>query len=151
MSLKPPTNPFSSTETSDEAADYYVLGGNHVGEAVAERLLANGHDVTVVTESSTETDLTGSATEADLTGVDGDASDLSTLEAAGVADASTVVVATRTDARNLLVAQLVRTQFDVPRVVVLTNHPDRMASIDDAGHDPVCATNAIADAIVGDL
>jgi trk system potassium uptake protein TrkA len=58
------------------------------------------------------------------------------------------VVATPFDARNLLVAGLVRTRFDVPRSVVLTNAPERVAAVSEAGHDPVRATAALSDALV---
>jgi trk system potassium uptake protein TrkA len=80
-------------------------------------------------------------------GLRGDPTDVLALEAAGVADASTVVVATRSDRRNLLIAQLVRTRFDVPRVVVLVNVPERLEPLAEAGHEPVCVTSALADVL----
>lgn len=134
--------PLSQLTTDEPDAEYAVLGDNHIGTAVARRLADLGHHVTVVSES-TDT--------VDGRGVQGDPTDLETLARADVADASTVVVATRTDSQNLLVAQLVRTHFDVATVVVLTNEPDRIETVEKAGHDPVCATSAIADAIVDDL
>jgi trk system potassium uptake protein TrkA len=133
---------FSRSTNEEPPVDYVVLGGNHVGEAVAKRLQTAGSTVRVVTEVPRETTLPS---------VDGDPAKLSTLEDATVADAGTVIVATDTDARNLLVAQLVRANFDVPRVFVLTNQPDRVDSVDAAGHEPVCATTAIADAVVEEL
>lgn len=142
MSLKAPMSPFSRSTNEESSVDYVVLGGNHVGEAVARRLQAAGHAVRVVTEAPRETALPS---------VDGDPAELSTLEEAAVADAGIVVVATDTDARNLLVAQLVRANFDVPHVYVLTNQPDRVDTVDDAGHEPICATSAIADAVVQEL
>jgi len=133
---------FTGPDTTEPDAEYYVLGGNHVGEAVASRLHASGHDVVVVTDAPTATDLRTMA---------GDPTDLSTLSALGLSDAATVLVATNSDARNLLVAQLVRTQFDVPRTVVLTNDPEQMDAVKAAGHEPICATSAIADALVEDV
>ncbi|WP_318567878.1 NAD-binding protein [Salinigranum marinum] len=122
-----------------EAADHYVLGGGRVGVAAARRLRAAGHDVGVVNELHCP---------AELPGRRGDPTDVGVLDDAGLSNAETVVVATRSDARNLLVAGLVRTRFDVPRVVVLTNAPDRVAAVAEAGHDPVCATAALSDALV---
>lgn len=133
---------FTGPDPTEPDAEYYVLGGNHVGEAVASRLHASGHDVVVVTDAPTATDLRTVA---------GDPTDLSTLMELGLSDAATVLVATNSDARNLLVAQLVRTQFDVPRTVVLTNDPEQMDVIQSAGHEPICATSAIADALVEDV
>lgn len=139
MSLKPLMRPFSRPTKDEPTADYAVLGGNHLGEAVANRLHAAGKRVCVVTESPSTTTLPS---------VEGDPTDLSTLEQAGVSEAKTVVVATTTDARNLLVAQLMRAHFDVARVVVLTNRPDNVTTVGDAGHEPLCATSIIADAVV---
>ncbi len=122
-----------------EDAACYVLGGGHVGTAVARRLRTDDHDVCVVDES---------CDPSEPVGFQGDPTDVRALEAAGVAGASTVVVATPSDRRNLLVAQLVRVHFDVPRVVVLANVPDRRDLLAEAGHEPVCATSALSDALV---
>lgn len=119
--------------------EYYVLGGGSVGQSMAERLRALGHSVTVVDEDHVV---------GDLPGKQGDPEDLRVLQAAGVSDTSTVVVATDQDGRNLLIAQLVRAHFDVPEVLVLVNDPDRHGLVARAGHEPVCATTALADALV---
>jgi Trk K+ transport system NAD-binding subunit len=142
MSIKPPMRPFTRSTNEEPVADYVVLGGNHVGEAVASRLQASGHDVVVVTDAPTSTDVRT---------LEGDPAELSTLVDLGLAEKSTVLVATRSDAQNLLVAQLVRANFDVLRTFVLTNRPDRASSVDAAGHEPICATTAIADAVVEEL
>jgi len=142
MTTQPPPNPFARPDPDEQPPAYYVLGGNHVGEAVARRLHDDGRDVAVITEGPTASDVRC---------IRGDPTELATLEAADVPDASTVVVAGRSDARNLLVAQLVRSNFEVPRVVVLTNDPDVLDPVDQAGHDPVCATTAIADAVHDEL
>jgi Trk K+ transport system NAD-binding subunit len=125
---------------SDEIDDHthYVLGGDHVGIAIAEQLQADGHHVTVVGESYEPNDIPRFA---------GDPSTLDVLTESGLRDASTVIVANRSDRRNLLVAQLVRTHFDVPRVVVLVNDPDRTALFAEAGHEPFCVTTILSAAV----
>jgi len=135
-------NPLSGATNAESPIDYVVLGGNHVGEAVASRLHAGGHDVVVVTDAPASTDLRT---------IEGDPTDPSTLVDLDLTEEVTVLVATPSDARNLLVAQLVRTTLDVPRTFVLTNRPDRADSVDAAGHQPICATTAIADAVVEEL
>jgi len=60
-------------------------------------------------------------------------------------------VATPDDGRNLLVAQLVRTRFDVGGVFVLVHTPDRSDPVAEAGHEPICATSALADAVADDV
>jgi trk system potassium uptake protein TrkA len=126
------------TTAPETPPDYCVLGGGHLGEAVTRRLQAAGHEVHLVDETRTPEDLPAER---------GDPADVDLLAAAGVGDASTVVVATPEDGRNLLVAQLVRAHFDVPEVLVLVNVPDRCDVVADVGHEPVCATAALTDTL----
>ena len=125
-----------------EQSAHYVLGGRHLGYAVARRLRADGHAVCVVDESHDRSETPGFR---------GDPADIRTLEAAGVGSASTVIVATGSDSRNLLIAQLVRANFDVKNVVVLVNTPDRVEIFTEAGHHPVCATSALSDTLVNTI
>jgi trk system potassium uptake protein TrkA len=136
MSLIRPTEGNSPGGT--DGATCYVLGGGHVAAAIAGRLRTDDRPVSVVSESYEPSEPPG---------LRGDPTDARVLDAAGVAGASTVVVATRSDRRNLLIAQLVRTRFDVPRVVVLVNAPERLEPLAEAGHEPVCATSALADVL----
>lgn len=123
-------------------AEQYVLGGGDVGKGVAERLNSGGYAVAFVDESYDSSEFPGQQ---------GDPADLQTLEEAGLADASTVIVAARRDRRNLLIAQLVSAHFDVPRTLVLANTPERSDLLVEAGHETVCATSALSDAVVGNL
>lgn len=125
-----------------EEAAYAVLGCGPVGTAVAQRLRADDHTVSLVNESHDSSELPG---------LRGDPTDVRALEEAGVAAVSTVVVATGSDRRNLLIAQLVRAHFDVSRIVVLANVPSRLDLLADVGHEPVCATTALSDSLVESL
>lgn len=121
-----------------DAPAYYVLGGGHVGGAVAERLLASGRRAAVVDRSYRP---------AGVPGFVGDPADAGVLSDAGIGAASTVVVATRSDSRGLLIAQLVRARFGVPRVIALVDDPDRLLVFAEAGHEPVCVPSALSDAV----
>lgn len=120
-----------------EAITHYVLGGTPAGVAVAEHLQATGRDVAVVDDSYEPSDVPGFSR---------DPTTVEALSESGVGDASTVVVATGADRRNLLVAQLVRTRFDVPRVIAFVNDPDRLPLFEAAGHEPFCVTTALSEA-----
>lgn len=124
--------------TDVTAAECYVLGGGRVGEAVTTRLRLDGYTAALIDEAHDPVDIPG---------VRADPADVQTLTEVGLSDAATVVVATREDTRNLLIAQLVRTNFDVDEVVVLANVPDRIDALEAAGHRPVCATTALSGAI----
>jgi Trk K+ transport system NAD-binding subunit len=137
--MKP--NRFSRDDRSGEESEttYCVLGGGHLGAAIARRLREDGHTVRTVDESNVPSEpavLRGNPT------------DVRVLEEAEVASASTAIVATGSDRRNLLIAQLVRVHFDVPNVVVLANTPERLDLIAGAGHEAVCATSALSDVMV---
>ena len=117
---------------------HYVLGGGHVGVAIAERLRADGHRNVTVDRSYRPGDVPGFV---------GDPTDPDVLSEAGIERASTVVVAMRSDRRNLLVAQLVRSRFDVPRIIAFVDDPDRCPLFTDAGNEPFCATTALSEAL----
>lgn len=129
-----PDRSTGGTETA-----YYVLGGGHVGVAVARRLRDAGHAVCLVDEDYDHHDIPGYR---------GDPADVRVLEEAGLTDTSKVIAAAQADRRNLLVAGLVRAHFDVPRVLVLANSPSRATLFEGAGHEPVCATTVLSDALV---
>lgn len=121
---------------------YFVLGGGQVGASTARRLLAAGHDVSLIDPAVRPDDVPGTL---------GDPADVGVLEAAGVTDAAAVVVATGEDERNLLIAQLVRAHFDVAGILVRVNLPDRYDLVEEAGHVPVCVTSVLADTLVDGL
>lgn len=106
---------------------------------MARRLHAADRKVVLIDET---------ADDSELPVVRADPADAATLGEAELNRDTVVVVATPSDGRNLLVAQLVRARFDVERVVVLTNHPDRVEAFADVGHDSVCATDLLADGLV---
>jgi trk system potassium uptake protein TrkA len=121
---------------------YAVLGGGDVGASIATQLVADGDEVTFVDEDCAETAENGVA---------GDPSDVAVLRGAGLADVATVVVATLRDKRNLLIAQIVKTHFDVTEVFVFVNRPDRSDIVVETGHSPICVSTEISAAVVGRL
>jgi Trk K+ transport system NAD-binding subunit len=134
-------NPTPSNEpdpAEGAAATHYILGGAHIGVAIAERLRAEGQQVAIVDEPSPSEDIPS---------VVGDPAAMDVLAESGVEDASTVIAATKSDRRNLLIAQLVRVQFDVPRVLALVNDPSRRGAFADAGHEPLCVTTMLSEAV----
>lgn len=128
-----------STGLEDTAQyTHYVLGGAHVGVAIAEQLQTAGHRVVVVDESY-ESD--------DIPVITGDPSATDVLSESGVESTSTVIVATRSDRRNLLIAQLVRARFDAPRVIAFVHDPEHLPVFSDAGHESFCVTTTLSEAV----
>lgn len=126
------------TVTREEESNYVVLGGGPIGSSIARRLHADNYTVHLVDESKKS---------ADIPGFRGDPAKIRDLEEADLSPGSTVIVSTPSDRRNLLIAQLVRANFDVDRIVVLTNDPEKLDLFESAGHEPVCATTAISSAM----
>lgn len=119
-----------------------ILGGGHVGAALARRLDDFGEAVVldpdpIVVERAERSGVT--AHEADVTSVrDLDRHDIGATDLA--------VVASDDDGRNLLVAQLLRVHFDVEHVVARVNDPRNVDSFGDRV-ETVCATSAVVDAL----
>jgi len=135
-----PNQPAGEDGATDRAGTAYcVLGGGDLGRSVARALHDTGHAVRLVEDSPPRSEIPVTS---------GDPADVELLEAAGIADASTVIVATGSDPRNLLIAQLVRARFDVPRTLVLVNSPSRLDTFQEAGHEPVCATTVLSEALI---
>lgn len=114
-----------------------VLGGGATGLEVASELAARGRSVTLVDEATT----VGRARRA---GVDAHESALDTAKRAVDRTAATVVVATGSDARNLLLAAAAPRSFDAERVVALVNDPRNRPAFDDAGVETVCVSRSVA-------
>jgi len=133
-----------TAESNDDSAtiEYVVLGGKHVGESIARRLRGDGHPVSLIDETH-ESDVVPTRS--------GDPGDVRVLEDAGVSADSVVIVATPRDGRNLLLAQIVRTHFDVTDVLVLVNDPERHDLVADTGHEPVCVATALSEAVASTL
>ncbi|MDS0293334.1 NAD(P)-binding protein [Halogeometricum luteum] len=137
MTRSDTTQPSNGAEETAQPT-HYVLGGAHVGTAIAERLRDRGHRVAVIDESYESQDVPG---------VTGDPTAVDVLSESGVTSDSTVIVATRSDRRNLLIAQLVRARFDGPRVIVFVHDPERRSLFTDAGHESFCVTTTLSDAV----
>ena len=66
--------------------------------------------------------------------------DAGVLEGAGIADADLVLVATDGDNTNLVVAQIAKLRYDVPKVAVRVQDPARAAFYSNRGFDVVSTT-----------
>lgn len=125
--------------TDGSPAPYCVLGGGPVATSVARRLRDGGHDVLHIDEGDGP---------APRPAGDAEPVEVRAMAEADIADGSTVVVATASDSRNLLIAQLVSVHFDVADIVALVSAPERCDLFASVGYDPVCATTALTDALV---
>ena len=101
-----------------------IAGGGSVGRFIAEQLVANRHEVTVVDSDADVVDR-HIAADADR-GVQwkrGDCCDVDVMTAAGVTEADVVAAVTGDDEDNLVVSLLAKQEFGVPRIVARVNNP----------------------------
>lgn len=114
-----------------------ILGGGTVGLELAAELAGRNQAVAIVDGESM-------TTRARDTGLIAHQSTLETATPPGDHSAETVVVATPSDARNLLLAMSAPRVFDADRVVALVNDPQKRAAFEDAGIETVCVSQAVA-------
>ena len=122
-----------------------IVGAGRVGSAVARSALANGHDVSVLDEDPEAIaqlekgedrsweDLGGSFTV-------GTALEIDALLEAGIDRADAFVASTDGDNTNLVVAQIAKRRFEIPRVVVRVLDPLRAGWYREQGLTTVCPT-----------
>jgi len=120
-----------------------VAGGGKVGANVARSLLRMGHEVTLIEQRPYRFERLQEEFEHQV--LLGDATELHTLELAGVGRPSDLVFAvTGDDEDNLIICQLAREGYRVPKVVARVNDPRNQEHFDLLGiTQTVCATSSI--------
>ncbi|MDR3651198.1 MAG: TrkA family potassium uptake protein [Acidimicrobiales bacterium] len=98
-----------------------IAGAGSVGTAIAKDLAVNGHDVLLIERDPDLVDRLRSTVA--VTWVVADACEVSSLDAAGMAQVDVAVAATGDDEDNLVISLLAKQEFAVPRVVARVNHP----------------------------
>ena len=120
-----------------------VAGGGKVGANVARSLLRAGHEVTLIEQR----DARYATLEAEFEhqALKGDATELHVLELAGIARPPDLVFAvTGDDEDNLIICQLAKEGYRVPKVVARVNDPRNQEHFDLLGiTQTVCATSNI--------
>lgn len=119
-----------------------IVGADDIGRILAEDLGREREDVTLV---DTNGDALAKAT--DLPGVQvlhADATDVATLKKAGAADAKCLVAATSSDKVNLLICELARATFNVPRLMARVTDLKSAAAFESAGIETVLPARAAA-------
>ncbi len=120
-----------------------VAGGGKVGANLARSLLRMGHEVTLIEQSQYRFERLQAELEHQI--LLGDATELHVLELAGIARPPELVLAvTGDDEDNLIICQLAREGYRVPKVVARVNDPRNQEHFDLLGiGQTVCATSNI--------
>lgn len=119
-----------------------VVGAGKVGFHLTRSLMAEGEEVLVIEKDGAKADRI--ITELGGTAIQGDGAEVATLEEAGVGRADVVAAVTGHDEDNLIVAQVAKQRFNVPRTVARINNPRNEFIFNQLGIDAtVSATQVI--------
>ncbi len=120
-----------------------VAGGGKVGANVAGSLLAMGHEVTLIEERRDRIEVLEEQFGPVV--VHGDATEVHVLERAGIDRPPDIVFAvTGDDEDNLVIAQLAKEGYAVPKAIARVNDPRNQQHFDLLGITlTVCATSGI--------
>ena len=122
-----------------------IVGSGRVGSAIARKMLADGHEVSVLDEdpeaiAQLEKGMEDSWVDAGGSFTVGTALEIDALLAAGIERADAFVAATDGDNTNLVIAQIAQKHFEVPKVVVRVMDPARAEWYEQQGLRTVCPT-----------
>ncbi len=120
-----------------------VAGGGKVGANVARSLLRLGNEVTLIEQRRDRYEALEDEFEHQVQR--GDATELYILERAGIARPPDIILAlTGDDEDNMIIGQIAREKYGVPKVIGRVNDPRNQAHFDLLGISPtVCATSSI--------
>jgi trk system potassium uptake protein len=136
-----------------------IVGCGRVGSAIAKRMIKNGHEVSVLDESEEahallDHDLDQTWEDSGGRFTVGTALEVEALDAAGIQQADVVVCSTDGDNTNIVVAQIAKKRFQVPKVVVRVLDPYRADWYSEQGIHTVCPTQVaiemLTEAVAGE-
>lgn len=126
-----------------------IMGCGRVGARVATLLDEDGHNVTMIDRMSTAFERLPRKFSGNTvigTGIDEDV-----LKMAGIEEADAFVATTNADNRNIMGAQVARTIFNVPHVIVRIYDPVRADAYREMGLITVCPTTTISAVILDQI
>ena len=122
-----------------------IVGCGRVGSAIANSMMEEGHDVSVLDEDAEAIALLDRGQESSWEErggqfTEGTALEIDALLAAGIDRADAFVASTDGDNTNLVIAQVAKRRFEVDRVVVRVLDPARARWYAEQGLQTVCPT-----------
>jgi trk system potassium uptake protein TrkA len=128
-----------------------IVGGGKVGLNTARQLLQLAHEIVLVEQRATRYNLIAEEL-GDETLVFGDGTEVWVLEKAGIGRCDMVVAVTGDDEDNIIISQVAKLKFGVPKVVARVNNPYNQPTFDLLGVEAtVCATTAMLNLIMHEL
>ncbi|MCK9248986.1 MAG: TrkA family potassium uptake protein [Solirubrobacteraceae bacterium] len=122
-----------------------IVGAGRVGSALAQSMLAKGHDVSVLDEDPLsherlDAGLPGTWEEVGGRFTVGQGIEIEALLEAGIESADVFIASTRGDNTNLVIAQVAQRRFQVDTVIARVMDPARATWFAEQGVRTICPT-----------
>ncbi len=118
-----------------------VIGGGKVGYHLTKTLITEGHEVLLIEKDRKSADyLTDQLGEVVMAG---DGCDMRIMEEAGMGRANVVVAVTGDDEDNLVICQMAKREFGVPRTLSRVNDPNNEALFMELGIDQTISSTRV--------
>ena len=131
---------------SKEKEEYtIIIGCGRLGAKIANTMSNNEENVLVIDKS--ESSYKRLSSEFGGINIFGDGMDIATLKEAEIEKASVLVAVTDDDNTNIMVAQIAKTIFNVPRVIARLYDPEKACVFEGQNIDIVCPAMLSADNI----
>jgi trk/ktr system potassium uptake protein len=127
-----------------------IVGCGRLGSFLANRLSNEGHSVVVIDIDSNAFNMLTADRFSGFT-IEGDATELGVLKQAKIDKADVVIGATHDENVNIMVAQIARNTFNVPKVLVRILDPNKESFCRCVGIKCVCTTSIAAEKMIGAL
>lgn len=118
-----------------------IMGGGRVGLTLANLLISDGNDVTLI--ENDESLCGNAAVELDALVICGNGTDTKTLEESNINNADVFVAATGNDEANLLSCILVR-EYNIGKIIARVSNPDHEEAFRKVGIDHVISPERTA-------
>lgn len=127
-----------------------IIGGGKIGFYLLKTLMERGVETVMIERDSSL--CSKIANDLDVSVICGDGTDIRVLTEAGIADAEIVAAVTGTDEENLVICEIAKASFAVPKTFARVNNPKNIAMFKALGIDKtVCSTEVIANLIESEL
>ncbi|MGE4286728.1 MAG: TrkA family potassium uptake protein [Phycisphaerae bacterium] len=136
--------------TSNHNLYIVVVGCGRLGSLLANKLSNEGHSIVVIDIRTVAFD---ALTPDQFSGfrIEGDATELAVLKQAKIDKADAVIGATHDENVNIMVAQIAKKKFNVPKVFVRIFDSDKESFCNAIGIEFVCPTTMAAEKMIASL
>ncbi len=126
-----------------------ITGSGRVGTSLARKLSEDNHDVVIIDQEASYLEKVGP----DFNGlpIQGVPFDIDVLKRAGIERADVVFAVSSDDNLNLVVSEIARKLFHVPRVLTRVNEPEREEVLQRMGFDTICPTKLAVESLENSL